>query len=73
MTSLTEICACPRCKCEVEHRAPGTVKKGDLYYCSKQCAEGHQNYPGCGHPGCACYSLPSDELGKPSSERTDSR
>lgn len=72
MTTIMEVCACPRCLCEVDHQDPGVVIKGGLYYCGKQCAEGHQNYPGCGHANCTCYSLPTDDMGKVSAERTDS-
>jgi hypothetical protein len=73
MATITEICACPRCKCNVDHQSLEAVKKGDLYYCGKQCAEGHQNYAGCGHLDCVCYSLPGDDTGKPASERVNLR
>ena len=52
MPTATQTCACAACQCEVipteKAEANGQV------YCSNQCAEGHKDGHGCGHPGCDC-------------------
>ncbi|MDJ0737983.1 MAG: metallothionein [Nostocaceae cyanobacterium] len=45
-------CACETCLCVVS--VADAIKKGDKYYCSQGCAEGHKTIKGCGHSGCGC-------------------
>ncbi len=52
MVATLERCSCPDCSCSVE--PPNGVKKGDKWYCSVACAEGHPEGVGCGHSSCHC-------------------
>jgi metallothionein len=53
MTVSQMKCACPSCLCIVS--LSEAVTKGEKYYCSRECADGHPNGHGnCGHKGCDC-------------------
>lgn len=73
MTTLTQVCACPRCLCQVDRDDPAVLEIDGSYYCGPSCAEGHLSQAGCGHANCSCYSVPTDEMGKVSGERADSQ
>lgn len=54
MTTVTSMkCACESCLCVM--KLEDAVTKGDKYYCSEACANGHADGSGCGHHGCGCH------------------
>ncbi|WP_460201436.1 metallothionein [Scytonema sp. NUACC21] len=55
MTTVTQMkCACDTCLCIVGISLEDVIIKGEKYYCSEGCAEGHKTIQGCSHSGCSC-------------------